>query len=124
MSGNADLFAGICVVVPTFNNARTLEDVLERVEHVLRSEGTAAPCVIVVDDGSTDDTSRILGKVKNIHVLRVPVNRGKGNALRRGFDAALKLGFRNAITIDSDGQHDPADLPALARAIQDDPDAM
>lgn len=124
MSGNADLFAGICVVVPTFNNARTLEDVLERVEHVLRSEGTAAPHVIVVDDGSTDDTPRILGKVKNIHVLRVPVNRGKGNALRRGFDAALKLGFRNAITIDSDGQHDPADLPALARAIQDDPDAM
>lgn len=136
MNGSTDLFAGICVVVPTYNNARTLAGVLEGVKEVLRSTGGAnsgqgmagpapdGPSVIVVDDGSTDATAEVLRGVKEIHVVRVPVNRGKGHALRTGFDEALKLGFRNAITIDSDGQHDPADLPAMARAIQEDPDAM
>src|SRR5689334_3430290 len=122
---NTDLFSGICVLMPTYNNARTLMDVLGRVQEILRHAGPepGGP-VIVVDDGSTDATRDLLRDAKGVHVVRIPQNRGKGNALRVGFDEALKLGYRNAITIDSDGQHDPADLLAMARAIQEDPTAM
>ncbi|MBP6641930.1 MAG: DUF2062 domain-containing protein [Flavobacteriales bacterium] len=109
---------GIGVLIPTYNNAVTLESVLR---HVISYAG---PHVIVVDDGSTDGTANILSSVEGICVVSIPVNKGKGNALRTGFAEARKLGWTHAITIDSDAQHDPADLPAMARAVVEDLSAM
>ena len=98
----------ICAVIPTFNNGGTVADV---VRGVLRQ---GLP-VFVVDDGSTDDTQRKLEGL-DIRILRHGQNRGKGRALKTGLEAARKLGYRFALTLDADGQHDPADIPVLVAA--------
>ena len=98
----------ICAVIPTYNNGGTVADV---VRGVLRQ---GLP-VIVVDDGSTDGTAEQL-KGLDIKVWRHTINRGKGRALKTGFEAARSLGYRFVLTIDADGQHDPEDIPALVAA--------
>ncbi|MDR1653354.1 MAG: glycosyltransferase family 2 protein [Prevotellaceae bacterium] len=118
MSVAAENISEICVIVPTYNNARflktTLEDILQYAENV-----------IVINDGSTDGTARILEKFENrITVFSCGTNKGKGYALRRGFDIAESSGFRYAITMDSDGQHAGADLPVFYKTIAQNPDNM
>jgi glycosyltransferase involved in cell wall biosynthesis len=75
--------------------------------------------VIVVDDGSTDDSAAILAQVPGIRLLRHPVNRGKGAALLTGMRAAAEAADW-AITIDADGQHRPQDALALLAVIAPD----
>jgi uncharacterized protein (DUF2062 family) len=108
----------IAMVMATYNNAGTLAQVLAGVRAF-----TTSP-LIVVDDGSTDSSEAILQGEQGIHAISVAPNRGKGHALRRGFAQARALGCTHAITIDSDGQHDPADIPAIAEAIRARPEAM
>ena len=112
------------VVVPSYHNARTLGDVLAALDVL------GLP-VVVVDDGCRDESPRILerwagsgGRGPARRVVRHPVNRGKGAALRTGFHAAAELGATHAVTIDSDGQHDPADVPALLEAARGRPNAI
>lgn len=93
------------VIIPTYNNAGTLEDVL------LRCLKQGLP-LLVVDDGSTDATADILSRLK-VPTLSHPHNRGKGKALQSAFRKALEMGYSYAITLDSDGQHYPEDIPAL-----------
>ena len=98
----------ICAVIPSYNNGGTVADVVQGVLH------QSLP-VIVVDDGSTDSTSDAL-KGLDIKIVRHPVNRGKGRALKTGLEEARRLGYRFALTLDADGQHDPADIPTLVAA--------
>jgi glycosyltransferase involved in cell wall biosynthesis len=98
----------ICAVIPSYNNGGT---VVEVVRGVLRQ---GLP-VIVVDDGSTDGTADAL-KDLPVHVLRHTRNRGKGRALKTGLEEARRQGYRFALTLDADGQHDPGDIPALVAA--------
>ena len=98
----------ICAVIPTYNNGGTVAVVVRRV----LQQGLP---VIVVDDGSTDGTQDAL-KGLDIKILRHSQNRGKGIALRTGLEEARRLGYRQALTIDADGQHDPSDIPALVSA--------
>ena len=100
-----------CVLVPTYNNAATLERVLLGV-----LEFTSQ--IIVINDGSTDATAEILEKYPQLCVLELPKNRGKGNALRQGFKKAGELGFEYAISIDSDGQHYHEDLPVFLQSLE------
>src|ERR1035438_2678392 len=72
------------------------------------------PVVLVVDDGSTDETA-LLAKVAGATVIRHERNRGKGAALRTGLSQLFKQGFEWAVTLDGDGQHAPEDLPAFLR---------
>lgn len=96
---------GVCVLVPTYNNAKTLTSVLDALlEYTTR--------IIVVNDGSTDSTPEILSRYPVTVIAYMP-NRGKGYALRTGFRKAVELGYSYAITIDSDGQHFAKDLPAF-----------
>ena len=100
-----------CAVIPTYNNARTVADIVRR---------TLAVCadVIVVNDGSTDTTLQELQPFgNNINVITYICNRGKGYALRRGLEVARAAGFDYAVTIDSDGQHSPEEIPLLIKAI-------
>jgi glycosyltransferase involved in cell wall biosynthesis len=104
----------LCTVIPTYNNARTVADIVSR---------TLAVCnnVIVVNDGSTDDTLAVLGPYADkIHLITYSRNRGKGHALRLGLEAARKAGHDYAATIDSDGQHCPEEIPLLMAAATDD----
>ena len=101
----------ICVVMPTYNNDGTLRDVVERV---------LAYCVdvIVVNDGCTDASAEILASFgERITVVDYGRNRGKGYALKQGFKKAKALGFDYALTIDSDGQHFPEDIPLFIEAL-------
>ncbi len=108
----------IAVLIPTFNNARTLSDVVERALGQVET-------VLVVDDGSTDDTAEVLDRFKGrIHVHRHPLNRGKGVALRSGFGILAESGFSYAISVDADGQHFPEDVPRFAAAVRKEPGAL
>lgn len=100
---------GICVIIPTFNNEKTIE-------RVVRDTLVYCQDVIVVDDGCTDSTSAILSKIGGIQVIGYSENRGKGYALKTGFKKALSEGFSYAITLDSDGQHFPNDIHLFLKA--------
>lgn len=121
MSSTTDVNTSLyewCVVMPTYNNAGTLKKVLEEVLAETAS-------VIVVNDGSTDETLEILKNFKNrIDLISYPENKGKGNALRKGFKRATELGFTHAISIDSDGQHFAYDIPKFVKQIDLCPDAL
>lgn len=108
----------IAIVVPTYNNAATLEGVLRSILNGGERD------LYVVNDGSTDDTAHILAGIEGIRVITNASNRGKGHALRRGFEAALGDGCTHAITIDSDGQHAPAEIARLKAAVEEHPTAM
>ena len=100
-----------CVIIPTYNNYKTLQQVIEDV--LVFTED-----VIVVNDGSTDSTAEILVQFPQIQQIHLSQNKGKGYALRQGFKHADSLGYRFAITIDSDGQHFPEDIPAFIEALE------
>jgi glycosyltransferase involved in cell wall biosynthesis len=106
-----------CVIVPTFNNAGTLAQVLEDVLQFTSN-------IIVVNDGSTDSTLEVLQAFPIIRSFRFEVNKGKGWALRKGFELARNSGFEYAITIDSDGQHFAKDLPVFLDKLQDHREAI
>lgn len=100
----------ICVLIPTYNNEKTLRRVIDGVLEYTQN-------IIVVNDGSTDSTSEILKTYPQITVLHLPENKGKGNGLKIGFRKAKELGFHHAITIDSDGQHYPNDIPVFVEVL-------
>lgn len=108
---------GICVVVPTYNNAGTILDVVSRCKSLCDD-------VIIVNDGSTDSTAELLATISGITVVTHSKNRGKGIALKTGFCKALELGFAYAITLDADGQHYPEDIPLLLEANIKHPGAL
>ena len=106
-----------CVIVPTYNNEKTLARVLDGVLELVPADR-----LIVINDGATDSTPKILEKfAESIHILVNDSNQGKGFALRKGIKKAIELGFDNAITIDSDGQHFPSDLPLMIKTAIDNP---
>jgi uncharacterized protein (DUF2062 family) len=107
------------VVAPTYNNVATLGDILRRIAAL------GLP-VIAVDDGSTDGTTELLANpgIPAATVVTHPRNRGKAAALRSGFAAAAAAGFTHAVTIDTDGQLDPEEIPALLDAARAAPHAL
>ena len=106
-----------CVVIPTYNNEKTLAEVIREVK-------IYASDIIVVNDGSTDATPAILQSIEAIHVCSYAKNKGKGYALQTGFRKALEMGFDYAITLDSDGQHFPSDIPSFVEKAHDNPQAI
>lgn len=101
----------VCVLIPTYNNHKTLQRVVDGVLQYTAN-------VIVINDGSTDTTAEILKQYSKIEVLSVYPNKGKGNALRVGLKKARELGYDYAITIDSDGQHFPDDIPVFIENLE------
>lgn len=111
----------VCAVIPTYQNAKTLLKVVADVHHVVDT-------VFVVDDGSNDGTAALLDKATGNErpekVLTHPKNCGKGAALKTGLTYARQQGFRYAVTVDADGQHRADDIPALLKAVEEEPDAL
>lgn len=99
-----------CVLIPCLNEEAAIEQVVTSVLAL------GVP-VIVVDDGSDDRTPQIVGALP-VTLLRHPVRRGKGEALRHGFREALRQGFDAVVTMDGDGQHLAADVPRIVAAAQ------
>jgi glycosyltransferase involved in cell wall biosynthesis len=97
------------LIIPVYNHEKKVADVVREALKLGRP-------VFVVDDGSTDASWERVKAIDGITVIRHPVNEGKGAAIRTGFAAAAPLADW-AATIDADGQHDPADVLNLVRAI-------
>lgn len=108
---------GVVVIIPTYNNAGTIA-------HVVRGVSGYSHHIWVVNDGSTDETADILRGFPEIKVITYLRNRGKGFALKTGLREATAQGFRYALTIDSDGQHFPDDIPVFIREIEKQPDTL
>ena len=88
-------------------------------QHIIEGVLVYTEDVIVVNDGSTDVTAEVLENFPQIQQINLLQNKGKGNALRQGFKHADSLGYRYAITIDSDGQHFPEDIPVFLQALME-----
>ncbi len=99
-----------CILIPAYNAGKTILPVVrETLEHGLP--------VVVVDDGSTDDTSGLLSGLP-LTLLRHKQNLGKGAALKTGFAWAIGSGFNGVVTVDADGQHDVSAIPSLIASAQ------
>lgn len=107
----------LVIVIPTYNNGTTLGQVLTDVL-------AYSFHVIVVNDGSTDQTSEVLDQFPGVQVISYPKNKGKGYALNRGLTTAFRMGYRYAITLDSDGQHYADDIPVFLQEIKLHPDSL
>lgn len=116
----------VCVVIPTYNNGGTLADIVARVLAV-------APHVVVVVDGSTDDTLTQLDNLRHrlssvqneaLQVVAYADNHGKGYALKTGFKHAISQGIEYALTIDSDGQLQPEEIPLFVNVLKTHPEAL
>jgi len=107
----------ICVIVPTYNNAKTLAEVIAELKlHPYP--------IIAVNDGSTDSTASVLAAIDDIEICSYSPNKGKGYALQTGFKKALLLGFDYAVTMDSDGQHHAREIALLVEKSEENPTAI
>ena len=106
-----------CVIIPTYNNASTLARVIEEVVPFCNH-------IIVVNDGSTDNTIAVVQAFPAVQLINYEKNKGKGWALRQAFSYACKQRYQYAVTIDSDGQHFASDLPAFIEKLEILPDSL
>jgi glycosyltransferase involved in cell wall biosynthesis len=110
--------AGVLVIIPAWNEAPNLDAVVSELLGARPQDD-----VLVVDDGSTDGTlaaARLLG----CRVLELPLHLGYGAAIQAGIKYGLRRGYRVVVTFDGDGQHDPGDIAALVRAVDDGADLV
>jgi dolichol-phosphate mannosyltransferase len=106
----------VWVVIPAFDEAATIRPLAE-------AALALCPRVVVVDDGSRDGTAERVADLP-LTLLRHDANRGKAASLRSAFTHALRHDAEAAITLDGDGQHDPADLPRLLAAARTGADVV
>ena len=100
-----------CLLLPAYNESKTIGQILQASSAFLSE-------IVVIDDGSSDETAAIATACGAV-CLTNPTNCGKGNALRKGFAYALARGYELIFTMDSDGQHQPADIPRFLEHFDD-----
>lgn len=105
------------VIIPTYNNEGSIGKVIADVK-------CYASDILVINDGSTDGTSRILSDIQGIKTITLDRNRGKGMALKTGLGYAVGKGYRYAISIDADGQHYAEDIKLFYEEIKNTPDTL
>ncbi|MBW3020951.1 glycosyltransferase family 2 protein [Candidatus Woesearchaeota archaeon] len=104
---NKDVWA----VIPAYNESKNIGNVLKEVKKYLKN-------IVVIDDGSKDNTYEV-AKNENVIVLRQIPNKGKGAAMRKGCDYAIENGAQKIILMDSDGQHDPKFIPNFINSLNE-----
>ncbi len=107
----------VWIVIPCYQGAAKIADVVAGA----RATGLK---VLVVDDGSSDESWKIAERAGADRVLRHPINFGKGAALQTGFKYARSVSASAVLTMDADGQHDPREIARLVEAHQRTPDAL
>ena len=101
----------ILTALPVYNEVNHLEPVLSEVRKYSQA-------ILVVDDGSTDGTSKLLDELSDLFVIHHPTNRGYGAGLRSAFEFAQEHEYDAIVTIDCDGQHQPCLIPSLAESLK------
>lgn len=104
--------SALLVIMPAWNEGETVGNTVREV--LGQNKGYD---VLVVDDGSSDNTARLAGEA-GATVLRLPFNLGVGGAMRAGFKYAHHHGYRRVIQVDSDGQHDPRDIERVVQGLE------
>lgn len=99
-----------CILIPGYNESRMIGQVVTNTRKIIDD-------VVVIDDGSRDNTAQI-AQDAGAYVIKHEVNKGKGAALRTGFQYVIDHGYDAVITMDSDGQHDPDDIPGFLDAVE------
>ncbi len=97
-------------IIPAYNEEKSIAGIIRKTKKYVNK-------IIVIDDGSKDKTAKI-AKGAGAEVISFKTNRGKGCALRLGFKRALKLKPKFIITLDSDGQHKPEDIPRFLENLE------
>ena len=105
-----------CVLIPAYNESHHIVRLINEIKK------TGLP-MFVIDDGSQDDTAR-LAEEAGVPVIRNERNLGKGQSLIRGFHAMLEKNFDSVITIDADGQHDPAEIIRFVETATTSPNSI
>ena len=107
----------VCLLLPAYNESRTIGQIIREASEFISD-------IVVIDDGSSDKTAEIASAC-GVVCLANTTNCGKGKALRKGFAYAIKYGYELVFTMDSDGQHEPTDIPRfLARFRSTHPDIL
>jgi UDP-N-acetylglucosamine---dolichyl-phosphate N-acetylglucosaminyltransferase len=101
----------IFVVIPAYNESQVIMDVIREIQ------AAGSYSIMVIDDGSKDDTHLRALACEGVIALRHKVNRGKGAATKTGIIASIRKGADIIVTMDGDGQHDPSDIEELVRPI-------
>ena len=102
----------IAAVIPFFNERNTLGEVINKTLKYV-------DCVIAVDDGSTDDSASFILDSKNVILVKIPQNQGKGFALKLGLTKAMQMSCNAFVTLDADLQHNPDEIPAFIAQLND-----
>ena len=107
------------ILIPAYNEVTTIHTIVDRCLYY-------SPDIMVIDDGSTDNTVEKLKNLKNVStvVFSNPVNLGKGATLLKGFQTMIEKNYRGVITLDADGQHNPDDLPQFLTLSEKFPDGF
>lgn len=107
----------IWLVIPVFNNARTVEDIVNQSFNFIDN-------ILVVDDGSTDCDIASLLKDTDAIVITHEKNKGKGEALSSAIDYLTSANAQSMITMDADGQHLSSDIPKFIQKIENNPETI
>lgn len=102
------------IAIPAFNENKTIREVIRKVPKKFAFVESVK--IVVIDDGSTDDTATV-AKYKKVRIVKHLINRGLGAALKTAFIIARQLNADILVTIDADGQHDPKDIRRLIKPI-------
>lgn len=112
----ADNTRPIMVIIPAFNESENLEELIPQ---ILNASYEQELGIIVIDDGSEDNSMETLSRFPEVIAIKSPINRGGGAALRIGYDIAIKHGANICVTMDADGQHQPYEINSLVKPIMD-----
>jgi glycosyltransferase involved in cell wall biosynthesis len=108
----------IAIILPAFNEAAVIGDVLDRLPpSIVINKTKYSVQIIVVNDASTDNTAKVVSLRKHVHLINHIVNSGAGAATRTGISYAKNIRVEYAATMDSDGQHDPNDVVRTLEAV-------
>jgi len=99
-----------CVVIPAHNEEKTISRIIKEVKEYTQN-------IVVVDDGSNDETAKIADSITETKVLKHIINMGKGAALKTGCDYAIRNGAKKIVVMDGDGQHEPKEIPIILDAL-------
>lgn len=106
------------IVIPAYNEEKVIQDVIQEIQ------AAGYKNIVVVDDGSSDQTYEKAKAMPGVVALKHLINRGKGAAVKTGIEAAKVLGAEIAVTLDGDGQHNPKDIELMLHHIHEGYDVV